>query len=101
MQGEGVCRGVQLSLQNVEVVEDFLPLDLGRSNVILGMKWLSTLGQMKVDWKALTMKFWVGETTITLRGDPSLGKNLVSLKAKMKALKPSGGSVLLELGRLS
>lgn len=44
VQGAEVCKGVHLLLPNIEVVEDFLPLDLGSSDVILGMKWLSTLG---------------------------------------------------------
>lgn len=33
-----------LSIQSIEVVEDFKPLELGSSNVILGMKWLEMLG---------------------------------------------------------
>ena len=45
IQGGGVCKGVTLTLQNVEVVEDFLPLELGSSDVILGMKWLAILGE--------------------------------------------------------
>lgn len=38
VQGAGVFKGVPLSLQNMELIEDFLPLDLGSSDVILGMK---------------------------------------------------------------
>ena len=37
VKGEGVCRGVQLLLQGVKIVEDFMPLDLGGSDFILGM----------------------------------------------------------------
>ena len=37
--GVGVCKAVTLSLQNVEIVEDFLPLELGSFDVILEMKW--------------------------------------------------------------
>lgn len=33
VQGDGVCKGVVLSLQKVEIVEDFLPLELGSSDV--------------------------------------------------------------------
>ena len=38
VQGAGVCKGVKLNLQNLQVVEDFFPLELGSSDVILGMK---------------------------------------------------------------
>jgi len=51
VQGAGICKGVKLSLQNIQIVEDFLPLELGSSDVILGMKWLASEGKMKVDWK--------------------------------------------------
>ena len=39
-----------LTLQEVQVVEDFLPLELGSANVILGMKWLYTLGGNEHNW---------------------------------------------------
>lgn len=100
VQSAGICKGVCLSLQNMEVIEDFLPLDLGSSDVILGMKWFSTLGQTKVDWKALTKRFQVAGTTITLQGDPSLSRIVVTLKAMMKAFKNGGGGMLLELGSM-
>ena len=29
IKGEGICQRVPLSLQNIEIIEDFLPLDLG------------------------------------------------------------------------
>lgn len=40
VQGVEVCKGMLLSLLNIDIVGDFLPLDLGSSHVILGMKWL-------------------------------------------------------------
>ena len=51
IKGEGICKGVILTLQDIEIVEDFLPLDLGRADVILGMKWLESLKGMQVNWK--------------------------------------------------
>lgn len=95
VQGAGMCKGVRLSFQNMEVVEDFLLLDIGSSDVILEMKWLLTLDQTKVDWKALTIKIQVGRTTMTLQGDPSLTKTLVTLKTMMKAFKERGNEYFL------
>ncbi|KAJ9680432.1 hypothetical protein PVL29_019684 [Vitis rotundifolia] len=40
VKGKGMCRGVQLWLQRVKIVKDFRPLDLGGSDLILGMQWL-------------------------------------------------------------
>lgn len=53
-----------------------------------------------VDWKSVVMQFQIGETMVTLQGDPSLSKMLVSLKSMMKAFKESGKGILLELGSL-
>lgn len=36
-EGMGVCRGASLSLPMIEVVDDFLSIDIGSSNVILGI----------------------------------------------------------------
>lgn len=46
VQGAGICKRVKLQLQNLQIVEDFLPLELGSSDVILGMKWLAAVGKM-------------------------------------------------------
>ena len=76
-------------------------MDLGSSDVILGMKWLAILGETQVDWGSLIMRFKVGDTTITLHGDASLSKTLVTMKSMMKAFRKGGEGVLLELGCLT
>ena len=52
------------------------------------------------DWKTKVMKFTVGSETVTLRGDPSLGKTLVSLKTMLKTIRKEGGGVLVEMNTL-
>ena len=42
--------------------------------MILGLKWLATLGEMSDDWRKLTMPFELGGKTVILQGDPSLIK---------------------------
>ena len=96
VKGEGVCRGVQLLLQGVKIVEDFMPLDLGGSDFILGMQWLETLGIIKFNYKTLTMWFKVGESTMTLQGNPGLCKTQVTLKALMRAAERREQRVLIE-----
>ena len=49
VHGQGVCKGVFLALTGMEVIDDFLPLELGSSDVILGMQWLRTLGTTTVN----------------------------------------------------
>lgn len=96
VKGEGLCRGVTIHLQGIGIVEEFLPLGLGSSDVILGVQWLETLGMTHTNWKTQVMKFMVGNESVTLRGDLSLGKTLVSLKAMMRTIKHEGAGILVE-----
>ena len=98
MKGEGVCRGIVLTLQNIEIVEDFLSLELGRADVSLRMKWLELLGGMQVNWKNLTMRFQVGGILVILKGNPNLSTSLVSLKTLWKAIRQQGEEFFIELG---
>lgn len=77
-----------------------MSLELGSSDVILGMHWCNSLEEMLVNWKLLTMKFKVNETTITLQGDLSLCKSLVSLKTMLKTKRNEGQGYLVELHNL-
>ncbi|XP_074337653.1 uncharacterized protein LOC141674849 [Apium graveolens] len=99
--GEGECKGVMVHLPTITVVEDFLPLDLGNSDVILGVAWLEKLGTVITNWKTQTLKFMVGGEQVTVQGDPSLGRSLISLKAMLKTLKKEGKGFLVELNELS
>lgn len=56
-KGKGVCKAVVLTLPEITITEDFLPLELSGVQEILGMQWLRTMGTMEVDWSTLTMKF--------------------------------------------
>ena len=38
VQGVGICKGVKLMLDNLQIVEDFLSLVLGNFDVIISMK---------------------------------------------------------------
>lgn len=96
VRGEGLCRGVTIHLQGIDIVEAFLSLGLGSSDAILGVQWLETLGMTHTNWKTHVMKFMLGNESVTLRGDPSLGKTLVSLKAMMRTIKHERAGVLVE-----
>ena len=54
---QGMCKEVALQLQGIDNYDDFLPLGLGRSDIILGIQWLETLGKTHIDWKQEVMKF--------------------------------------------
>lgn len=44
IKGEGVCRGVNLQVQGLNIVDEFLLLNLGSDDIILGIQWLEKLG---------------------------------------------------------
>lgn len=95
--GRGRCSEVEVDLGAVRIVENFLPLELGHSDIILGVEWLAKLGMVTTNWKVLLMQFtWQGSKVI-LRGDPSLERTLVTLKSMMKVIRKKKGGVLIEV----
>lgn len=56
-----MCKGVVVSLGDLTVVENFLPLDLVGVDVVLGMQWLHTLGETRVDLTKLIITIERGE----------------------------------------
>ena len=98
--GRDICQGLILTLPETQVHADFLPLPLGSTDLILGMSWLQTLGMMTVNWKLLTMNFVSDGRLVTLNGDPSLCRSLVSLKTMRRLIPQAMGAVWVELRRL-
>lgn len=75
-------------------------MGFGTTDVLLGMKWLKTLGDMKVNWKPLTMVFQYGGQMVTLRGDPSLCRTKVFVKSMVRDLQNHRGGFVVELRSL-
>lgn len=55
VQGCGIIDNVKLDLPTCKIHTSFLPLELGISDIILGVQWLDTLGEMWVNWRLQTM----------------------------------------------
>ena len=66
VSGKGVCQGVRLTVPGYNVANSFLPLNLGGVDAILGMQWLETLGDMRVNWKEQRMRFKVDGVPVTV-----------------------------------
>ncbi|TYK16772.1 Transposon Ty3-G Gag-Pol polyprotein [Cucumis melo var. makuwa] len=96
IQGKGICESVEIQMKNWTVKEDFLPLELGGVDVILGMQWLYSLGVTTCDWKNLTLTFYDNEKQICIKGDPSLTKARVSLKNLVKTWEEHDHGYLIE-----
>lgn len=101
IKGRGVCREINLRLDDkLMVCDDFLPLELGTVDVILGIQWLETLGPVTTNWKSQIMQFEVGNKMVRLVGDPSLIRSQISLKAMIRCLRKDGQGFWLECNQL-
>lgn len=93
VKGKGICRGVVLSLPQLTIKENFLPLDLRALDVVLGMQWLQLMGKMEANWPTLTSNFCQGGRELPLRGK-------VSLKRLTRKWKPQDQGFLVKLRTL-
>ncbi|KAL4037585.1 hypothetical protein IC575_001182 [Cucumis melo] len=96
VQGKGICEKLEVQLNGWRIVEDFLPLELGGVDVILGMQWLYSLGVTIVDWKNLSLSFVAEGKEVKIKGDPSLTKARISLKNMMKNWEERDSGFLIE-----
>ncbi|KAL0823918.1 hypothetical protein Bca101_047595 [Brassica carinata] len=93
----GVCKEVAFSLQDKFFKSDFVALELGNVDVVLGVQWLRTLGKCMVDWELQEWSFIHEGQKVTIRGDSSLHHAAMSLRS----LTLSVFEDALELGVLS
>ena len=63
-----ICKGLTWTLQGTKFVTDVLLLSLGSCDMVLGVQWLETLGEIKWDFKQLRMEFMVQGKRHVLRG---------------------------------
>ncbi|XP_019089071.1 PREDICTED: uncharacterized protein LOC104733383 [Camelina sativa] len=91
VNGLGVCERVTFSTQGLEFTTDFIVLELGQVDVILGVYWLRTLGECRVNWEKNEMSFLYKGKMVSLKGEPDL------LISKMSLKSLSSGKVAKEL----
>ena len=96
VRGGGICRNVTLSMQGYSVTSDFLALELNNVDIILGIQWLETLGEMRVNWKLQILKIPMEGKLITLQGVPDLCSSEVTFKAMRKLLAQTEVDVVVE-----
>ena len=80
VNGAGFCEGVSFKLPTLEDTADFIMLELGQVDMILGIQWLRTLGKCEVNWETHEMSFTFKGNRVLLRGDSSLQNGNVSKK---------------------
>ncbi|KAL5575524.1 hypothetical protein UlMin_017223 [Ulmus minor] len=66
------------------------------NEVVLGVTWLHTLGEVRADWSRFTMRFRQAWTWVTLSGDPTLCHSPVSLTSLNHSIHVEGYGILIE-----
>lgn len=89
---------MEVQIGDSAVTGEFFLFELGGVDVILGVAWLATLGEVKVNWRTLTMTFMSQGKVVEVRGDPSLVKTLISSKALLKVYEVEAMSMLWVMG---
>lgn len=66
-----VCKNLSWSLQGTQFTTDVLLLPLGSCDMVLGVQWLETLGEIKWNFKQMRMEFMYQDRKHVLRGSGS------------------------------
>jgi hypothetical protein len=94
----GRCYSVSLKIQGHLFTADFYVLPLGGCDVVLGVKWLRTLGPVLRDFQLMTMAFNQASHCVTLQG---LHPSGFTLEDGDRFLKPFASNIkefFLQLG---
>ena len=64
----GKCEGLWIDIGENQLQVNAYVLEMGGIDLILGMEWLETLGEVRTDWRKKIMSFQQGDRLITLKG---------------------------------
>ncbi|XP_073035239.1 uncharacterized protein [Primulina eburnea] len=79
-----VCRELEVDMGQCRIqIEGYL-FEFGGIDLILGVDWLRTLGDVLLNWNKMEMRFSWGDQTVVLKGDPSLSRSIVLFKGISK-----------------
>lgn len=100
VSNQGVCKGVKVQVQDKEIIQNFFMMELGGTEMVLGMDWLASLGNIEANFKQLVIKWNEGGQKVSIRGDPSLCKDQASWKAMIKAIQDEGEAFMLQFHQM-
>ncbi|RRT31717.1 hypothetical protein B296_00049044 [Ensete ventricosum] len=91
------CLRVKLLLQDQEVVADFFLLPIDDYEAMLGIEWLTMLGDISWNISKLIMKFYCKGRQVTLRGKRGSDISTVSTQRMENVLHKAHGQFLIHI----
>ncbi|XP_045799541.1 uncharacterized protein LOC123893785 [Trifolium pratense] len=90
VRNNGVCEGLQFNIQGVEFKQHFFIMELSGSEMVLGMDWLASLGNIEANFSNLCLKCELDGKKYTIQGDPTMCNSQATWKTMIKALPDEG-----------
>lgn len=97
---KGVCAGLEVEVQGIPIAQNFFLMSLAGTDMVLGMDWLASLGDIKANFKNLEIKWRSGGQRFKIKGEPSLSKHQTSLKTVLKAMQQEDECYMVHLYKL-
>ncbi|XP_026377993.1 uncharacterized protein LOC113272361 [Papaver somniferum] len=88
-------------LQGTIFYIDFYLLEISGCDVVLGIQWLRTLGEIIWDFEKLTMQFSINGTDVTLTSNQSSSVMIMYVSPMQRLLSTENCGILLELVALN
>lgn len=68
----GVCKDVQIQFPESMVQQNLSLFPVEGAEVVMGLAWLDTLGDVRANFKECKLQFWVNGVKVALKGDADL-----------------------------
>lgn len=77
----GVCKNLKLEVQGIPIMQHFFILGLGGTELVLGMDWLASPGNIEANFQDLIILWYSQGQKLVLQGEPSKCKVAANWKS--------------------
>ncbi|XP_058725716.1 uncharacterized protein LOC131597011 [Vicia villosa] len=90
VKNQEVCEGLEFNMQGVKFSQIFFMMELGGTELVLGMDWLASLGKIEDNFGELSLKWEKEGLAYEIEGDPALCVRQSNWKAMLRNLRDEG-----------
>ncbi|CAH9070767.1 unnamed protein product [Cuscuta europaea] len=91
----GKCEQLPIRVQGLCITQDFYLLELGGTDLVLGIEWLASLGEVQVNFSDLSIKWKEKGKDKMLKGGLELNRTKASWKSVLQTLQQEGEGYLI------